>query len=131
MNSMSHSLNVTNYQSLRRIDSTSVPGVSFWIRRVSLAHRIELLTSVRELLRRNEFLSAGSELERSEAALGSVIATRLYVEWGLARIEGITIDDAECTTALLVEKGPEDLCAEVAAAVQHELGLSEDERKNF
>jgi hypothetical protein len=98
---------------------------------VSLAHRIELLTSVRELLRRNEFLSAGSELERSEAALGSVIATRLYVEWGLVRVEGITIDDAECTTPLLVEKGPEDLCAEVAAAVQHELGLLEDERKNF
>jgi hypothetical protein len=127
---MSHSPNVTNYQSLRKIESTAVPGVTFWIRRVSLAQRIELLTAVREVLRRNEFLNAGSELERSDAALGSVLATRLYVEWGLERIEGITIDDADCTTALLVEKGPEDLCTEVAEAVQHELGLSEDERKN-
>jgi hypothetical protein len=128
---MSHSHNTTNYQSLRRADSTAVPGVTYWIRRVSLAQRIELLTGVRELLRRSEFLNAGAELERTEAAIGAVEATKLYVEWGLARIEGITIDDAECTAALLVEKGPEDLCAEIAAAVQRELGLTEDERKNF
>lgn len=131
MNSMSHSPNITQFESLRRIDSVSVPGVSFCVRRVSLAQRIELLTAARELLRRYEFLSAGTEPERLEGALGTALATRLYVEWGLAKVEGLRIDDAECTAAVLIEKGPEGLCAEVAAAVQRELGLSEDERKNF
>ena len=127
---MSHSPNVTDYESVRRIESKTAPGVSFWVRRVSLAQRIDLLTSVRELLRRHEFLSAGTDSDRIESALGTAVATRLYVEWGLLRVEGITIDGSECTPNLLIEKGPEELSAEIAGAVQHELGLSEDERKN-
>ena len=118
------------FESSRRLESDSVPGVMFWVRKTSLAQRIELLTRVRELTRKHEFLKAGGPAELMEASLGDLLTTQLYVEWGLERVEGLSIDGQDASVALLLEKGPEDLCVEIAREVQRECGLSEEERKN-
>ncbi|MGH9622868.1 MAG: hypothetical protein ACRD4G_00845 [Bryobacteraceae bacterium] len=62
--------------------------------------------------------------------MGDLLVERLYLEWGLAEIEGLAIDGTSATPALLIEKGPEPLTREILASIQAELGLSEDERKN-
>jgi hypothetical protein len=111
-------------------ESKITPGVRFCIRRVSLAQRIELTRRVRDLTIKNEFLRAGSPSEGMEAALGDLLAKRLYIEWGLQRIEGLQVDGVDATPELLVEKAPENLADEAAEAVCAELSLSADERKN-
>ncbi len=118
------------FESSRRVESQSVAGVVFWVRKTSLAQRIELLTRVRDLTRKYEFLKAGEPAELMEASLGDLLTTKLYVECGLERIEGLSIDGEEASMTLLLEKGPEELCIEIARAVQKECGLSEEEIKN-
>jgi len=120
----------SQFESSRRLESQSVPGAVFWIRKTSLGQRIELLTRVRELTRKYEFLKAGGPSELMEATLGDLLTTKLYVEWGLERVEGLSIDGHEASVTLLLEKGPEELCVEIAQEVQKECGLSEEERKN-
>lgn len=129
-NSILPSHNGFQFESSRRVESQSVAGAVFWIRKTSLAHRIELLTRVRELTRKYEFLNAGGPAELMEASLGDLLTTKLYVEWGLERVEGLAIDGQEASVTLLLEKGPEELCLEIAREVQKECGLSEEERKN-
>ena len=129
-NSMLPSHKSFQFESSRRLESQSVPGAAFWIRKTSLAQRIELLTRVRELTRKYEFLMAGGPAELMEASLGDLLTTKLYVEWGLERVEGLCIDGQDASTTLLLEKGPEELCLEIAQEVQKECGLSEEERKN-
>ena len=129
-NSMLPSREDLQFESTRRLESQSVPGAVFWVRKTSLAQRIELLTRVRELTRKYEFLRAGGPAEQTEASLADLLTTRLYVEWGLERVEGLSIDGQDASVSLLLEKGPEELCAEIAHAVQKECGLSEEERKN-
>jgi hypothetical protein len=53
------------------------------------------------------------------------------VEWGLAELEGLSIDGQAATVELLIDKGPEELVDEIVSALQAEIGLSEEERKNF
>lgn len=129
-NSILPSHNGFRFESSRRVESQSVAGVMFWVRKTSLAQRIELLTRVRELTRKYDFLNAGGPTERMEASLGDLLTTKLYVEWGLERVEGLSIDGQNASVTLLLEKGPEDLCLEIAQEVQKECGLSEEERKN-
>jgi hypothetical protein len=102
----------------------------FWIRKVSLAQRIELLDRIGKVVRENEYLNAGSADDQLMAALNSVKAARVLILWGLERIEGLAIDGQPATPELLVERGPEELCGEIAQALQHQLGLTEEERKN-
>jgi len=118
------------FESSRRFESQSAPGAVFWVRKTSLAQRIELLTRVRELTRKYEFLKAGAPAELMEASLCDLLTAKLYVEWGLERVEGLSIDGQDASVTLLLEKGPEELCAEIAHEVQKECGLSEEERKN-
>src|SRR5271167_1801820 len=129
-NSMLPSHKGFQFESSRRLESQCVPGAVFWIRKTSLAQRIELLTRVRELTRKYEFLTAGGSAELMEASLGDLLTTKLYVEWGLERVEGLSIDGQDVSMTLLLEKGPEELCVEIAQEVQKECGLSEEERKN-
>jgi hypothetical protein len=129
-NSILPSHNGFQFESSRRVESQSVVGAVFWIRKTSLSQRIELLTRVRELTRKYEFLNAGGAAELMEASLGDLLTTKLYVEWGLGRVEGLAIDGQEASVTLLLEKGPEELCLEIAREVQKECGLSEEERKN-
>jgi hypothetical protein len=49
----------------------------------------------------------------------------------LAQIDGLEIDGQPATVDLLIEKGPEQLVAEIAVQIRHECGLTDDERKNF
>jgi hypothetical protein len=108
-----------------------MPGVRFAVRRVSLASRIELMRRIRELTLRYEFLKAGDAAEQLEASLSELLIQKLLVEWGLVEISGLTVDDEPATLTNLIENGPESLSEEIAMAIREELGLSDEERKNF
>jgi hypothetical protein len=120
-----------NYSSLSWHDSKTIKGVRFAIRRVSLAQRLDLNKRVRELTLRHEFLKAGPAADQLEAAWADLLVRKLYIEWGLAGLEGLSIDGESATLELLIDKGPEELADEVVSAIQEETGLSEEERKNF
>ncbi|MBV8553388.1 MAG: hypothetical protein JOY54_18990 [Acidobacteriaceae bacterium] len=112
-------------------ESSVLPGVRFAVRRSSLSQRIELANRVRELTLRNEFLRAGDAADQLEASLADLLARRVYLQWGLAEIKGLSIDGLPAEVELAIEKGPEDLLEEAIGAIRSATGLSEDERKNF
>jgi hypothetical protein len=120
-----------SYSSLSWHESMTIEGARFAIKRVSLAQRLELNKRVRELTLRHEFLKAGPGADQLEATWADLLVQKLYVEWGLAELEGLSIDGQAATVELLIDKGPEELVAEVVSALQAEIGLSEEERKNF
>ncbi|MGA8026579.1 MAG: hypothetical protein WB992_05495 [Bryobacteraceae bacterium] len=119
-----------DYSSVFWRESVTTKGVGYAIRRVSLSQRIELTNSARELVLGHEFLKAGETPDQLEAAMGDLLVRKLYLEWGLAEMRGLTIDGQPATAELLAEKGPEPLSDEIISAIQAELGLSEEERKN-
>lgn len=101
------------------------------LRRMSFARRVELMRRIRELARRAEFLGAGDQLgEQMDAGLLRAEIDRLYVEWGVERVEGLALDGAPATAEGLAEAGPEELFREALYAVKRECGLSDEERKN-
>jgi hypothetical protein len=101
------------------------------VRRISIARRLELLRKVRELTGRLEFYRAGADIaDKLDASIASAEIERLYVVWGISRIDGIRIDGDDPTPESLVECGPEELTREAAMLVRSQLGLTEDERKN-
>ncbi len=118
------------YSSVSWHESQALKGVRYAINRVSLAQRIELTKNVRELTLRHEFLKAGDTSDQLETTLSDLLVRRLYLEWGLAELRGLAIDGEPATVELLVQKGPETLSEEIITAIQAELGLSEQERKN-
>ena len=130
MKFISHSHKDTDFGSQRWFDSETFSGVRFAVRRPSLSQRIELTRRVRELLLNNDFLVSGSEPEKLEAALADLLVRRLYLEWGLAKIDGLRIDGEIATPDTLISCGPEELAEEIASRIQLECGLSEEERKN-
>lgn len=130
MKSILHSHKEASYSSVAWYKSKTLEGVRYAIRRISLQQRIELTKSVRELVQRNEFLQAGDGADQLEAALGELWARKLYLEWGLDQIEGLSIDGEPANKALLIDKGPETLAAEILATIRAQLELQEDERKN-
>ena len=112
-------------------DAETCEGVRFRIARVSVARKIELARRIREVGRKVEFLVAGQDpREKLEAAVLAGEIDRVYLEWGLEEIAGLTIDGEQATPQALIEKGPTDLAREVLARIKRECGLSEDERKN-
>ena len=118
------------YSSVSWHASETFPGVRFAVKRASLGQRIELNQRVRELTLKHEFLRAGDAAGQLEAALSDLLAEKLYLEWGLERIEGLSIDGQEATTAVLIASGPEILTNEIAGVIQKENNLTDDERKN-
>lgn len=130
MKFMSPSHKHIDYSSVFWHESGTMKGVGYAIRRVSLSQRIELTESARELVLRNEFLKAGETPEQLEAAISDLLVRKLYLEWGLVEMRGLTIDGQPATAELLAEKGPEPLSDEIISAIQAELGISEEERKN-
>jgi hypothetical protein len=119
------------YESEKTLESRTAEGVKFRIARMSLGRRIELTRRMWELARKVECLEAGDDpREKLEAALLRSEIDRLYLGWGLAGVEGLTLDGAPATPESLVAAGPEELCREILEAVKAECGLSEDERKN-
>jgi hypothetical protein len=118
------------HSSLSWRQSQTVPEVRFAIKRISLASRLELTNQLRELTLRYEFLNAGETSDQLEAAMSDLLVRKLYIEWGLAEIQGLAIDGEPATAALLIQKGPENLTGEIVSAIRQEIELSEDERKN-
>ena len=123
--------NKSSYASVLWFESETVPGVRYGIRRVSLCQRIELTKKARELSIRHEFLKAGDSSDQLEASLADLLVRKLYIEWGLAEVTGLRVDSEPATVEVLIEKGPEALTDEIIAAIRGQLGLSEEERKNF
>jgi len=119
------------YCSTVRMEARSCPGAWYTITRMSLGRRIELTKRIREISRKVEFLEAGNDVrERIEAATLASEIDRLYLEWGLTGVQGLTIDGAPATPETVASAGPEELCREILAAIRAECGLTEDERKN-
>ncbi len=79
---------------------------------------------------KHDFLRAGDASDQIEAALSELLVHKLYVEWGLAEIQGLKIDGKVADTVMLIERGPEELIQEIVTAIKAECGLTEDERKN-
>jgi hypothetical protein len=131
MNFISHLPSSFNYQSQVWHESCVCKGVRFATRQISLSGRIELTRKIQDLVFKNEFLRAGDALEQSEACLADLLARKVYLEWGISDIQGLTIDGRPASVQELIDGGPEDLSEEIASTIQSELGLSEEERKNF
>jgi hypothetical protein len=122
---------VTAYESLVRAPSQVSAGVTFTVRRMSFTRRTDLMRRIRELAGRMEFLEAGeSPQEQMDAGLLRAEIDRVYLDWGLAGVEGLTLDGEPATPELLARIGPEELCQEALHVVRAEAGLSETERKN-
>lgn len=132
MRFLSHLAKTTErYESVKYVQSKTFPRVRFGIHRMSFGRRLALCHRIREITPHLEFLEAGSEFsEKVEAnLLGQEIET-LYLRWGLASVEGISIDGQAATAETLIAKGPEPLSKEIVVAIQAECGLTEEERKN-
>ena len=120
-----------DHRSLRWHDSKTNQGVRYAVRQASLAQRIELNHRVREVFLKHEFLQSGPLKDRLEASLSDLNARKIYLEWGLSELEGLSIDGQKASTDLLIEKGPESLSNEIVRTIRSEISLSEDEIKNF
>ncbi|MBC7926552.1 MAG: hypothetical protein H7039_12925 [Bryobacteraceae bacterium] len=119
------------YQSVRVVESAVCAGVRFSVARISFGRRLELTRRVRELGRKIEFDEAGDSLDQKlSAAIARVEIDRLYIDWGLTLIEGLSIDGQIADKQNLLAAGPEELCREISAEIRQECGLSEEERKN-
>jgi hypothetical protein len=119
------------YESVLDIESKTCQGVRFTINRMSFGRRIELAKRVREIAQKLEFSRASKAADDvGDAAVISGEVDRACLGWGLVRIEGLEIDGMPASTATLAEAGPEGLCREIIAAIKHECGLTEEERKN-
>jgi hypothetical protein len=120
-----------NYESLLWLESETLPGVEFSLRKISLAQRIELSSRVRELTLRNEFLRSGEPRDQLEACIADLLVQKLYVQWAVVDLKGLRIDGQQATVELLLERGPEALVQEMVDAIHSHLELSDAERKNF
>lgn len=121
-----------NYASTFEVESAAMPGVRYRLRRISFGRRLELARSIRdklELMDRAQLLPAG-EVRDAETALLAAEVDAAHLRWGLEAIEGLEIDGAPATADSLLAAGPEPLLAEILAAIRHETGLDEEERKN-
>lgn len=121
---------VPSYSSIAWHESRTVPGVRFATKRASLGQRLELTKNVRELALRYEFLKAGEPSDQLGASLSDLLVRKLYIEWGVAELEGLRIDGQAATPEMLIANGPERLSDEIIEAIRAELELSDEERKN-
>ena len=118
------------YSSVVWRNSEAFKNVRYAVRKMSLAQRIEMAERVQALSSKYEFLRAGDALEQAQAHLSDLLVRKLYLEWGLAVLEGLAIDGEKASVELLIEKGPELLCEEIITSIRAELALSVEERKN-
>lgn len=128
---MSHSAEVVRWASREWVDSRVAPGVRFAVAKMSLARRAEISRRMRGLLGELECRAAGEGMtDRLAATELEARIERVYVEWGLEELTGLEIDGEAATVEVVVERGPEGLCREMAAAVRRQCHLSGEERKN-
>jgi hypothetical protein len=120
-----------DYESQVRVESKTAPGVSFTIARMSFGRRLELTRRVRDIATRVEFLEAGKDpREKLEAALLAGEIDRVYLDWGLVKVDGLVLDGEPATPSRMIELGSEELTQEILAAIKAQCGLNAEERKN-
>ena len=122
---------IVAYESVLLCKSKSVSGATYTIRRMSFSARMELSRKIRELSKRVEFLSSGTDIQQHlEANVLSHEIDDVFLGWGLVEIAGLTIDGEPATPELLAAKGPDELTREIVDSIRAQCGLSEEERKN-
>ena len=120
-----------HWESSEVVPSAAWPGVEIVVAKMTFGRRLELMRLIRDLAAHAEFLEAGADAkDRMDAGLLGAEIDRLYVEWGVEQIRGITFDGEGATVAGLIAKGPEDLFHEALTAVKAGAGVDENERKN-
>ncbi|MEO8100790.1 MAG: hypothetical protein ABI811_24045 [Acidobacteriota bacterium] len=103
----------------------------FRIAKISVGRRIDLARRIRDAGRRVEFLEAGSDpRDKLEAMVLASEIDRVYLDWALEAVEGLSIDGVEATPGAVIEKGPPDLTGEILARIRSECGLNDEQRKN-
>ncbi|MBV9269069.1 MAG: hypothetical protein JO061_23060 [Acidobacteriaceae bacterium] len=128
---LSRSREPVDHETAIWLQSTALPAVEYAIRRVSLAGRIELTEKVRDLVLRREFLQAGGAGDQLEANIADLLVRQLYVQWGLVAIKGLRVNGRRAEIEDVINHAPEKLANEIVEAVKSELGLTDEERKNF
>ena len=120
-----------NYATELTVTSKAFPNVTFTILRMSFGRRLELVKRVRDLSRQLEFFRAGADAqERVESVMLAGEIDRLYLDWGLLRVNGLDLDGEPASKEALIASGPEELCREILAAIRKECGLTDEQRKN-
>ena len=117
MKSISHLPEEKEYSSVWWYASETMPGIRVAVKQISLQQRIELIYRVRELTLKHEFLKAGEISDPLDAALAELLVAKLYLEWGIECVEGLSIDGTQATSASLIASGPESLSAEIVSAI--------------
>lgn len=120
-----------HYESYLTVESRACPGVRFRVRRLSLARRMELVRLIRETGEKLAFHMAGDSV--TDTAQAGEIRARmddLYIRWGLDEISGLAIDGEPASLESFLDRGPDALAREIVEAIQGELFLNEDARKN-
>lgn len=112
-------------------ESESTPGARFKTVRMTLGRRADLTSRVKTMLDRVRFHAASGETgEKLTAALLSIDADLVLLDWGLLEVEGLRIDGEPVSVRKLIESGPEELCREIAEQIRRDCRLTETERKN-
>jgi hypothetical protein len=121
-----------NHETSFDVASAAIPGVCYRLKRISFGRRLELARVLRDKLDRLDramLLPEGPARETETAVVASEIGAA-ELRWGLQSIEGLEIDSAPASAETLIDNGPEPLVLEILAAIRHEAGLDEEERKN-
>lgn len=120
-----------SWRSADEYGSVAYPSVKYRVVRMSMGRRIELTRRVKDLMKRIEFLTAGSGAEdKVDAAILAGEMDRLHWEFGLESISGLEINGEPVTPQVQFERGPEDLSREILTRIKANCQMSEAERKN-
>ncbi|MBI3209241.1 MAG: hypothetical protein HYZ37_10130 [Candidatus Solibacter usitatus] len=120
-----------NHESTITTDSKVLAGVRYTIRRMSFAGRMELLTTIGDAMKRQEFLAASPHVaDSAEAALLRMSMENELLRWGFVGVDGLRINGNEATLEAILNDGPEELAREILGAIEKQTRLTADEEKN-
>jgi hypothetical protein len=131
-----------NHESTFPVQSEVAPGVLFHFHKPTATRRAGLLLltaetreSVRKLLAEGRAIAAQPEDQRDNERFDMVVQLVkaqvtggmdvMYLQWGLASVEGLTIDDKVPDVNTFIGKAPDALVQEALARV-HEIVRSTD-----
>lgn len=119
------------YATELRFQSSTTPGVTFTLRRMSAAGRLDLISRLGSLVSQLEMLRASEDLpDRLQAEALRIQIDREYLLWGLKDLQGLRIDDEAADAMKLFECGPEGLVNEIVQRIRSECELDANARKN-
>jgi hypothetical protein len=135
-----------NYCSKIRIESTTTPGCTFVLHKMTELRRMRREIAIADLrvriTEKREALDAALKnlenepkgtVDKLNAEFGEMLHAEWYgawIRWGVHSIEGFEIDDQPATVSSLLEEGPTNLIEEIFLAVRDASGLSIAETKN-